>query len=143
LGLIIIAAIAIVLVYFIVVRYIHYKEYKTNREKKKKFTRKDLEEIVSEELQIPIDLLKQNDTKFFQRIKHIKQKNQLDQFKIKYFNTHKNMGMKEDVLESHKININRILNLNIDELSEKDNKSLRDFEYFLKLSCKILVNAKD
>ena len=76
----------------------------------------------------------------FQRIKIIKSIKQLDQFKDKYFISHKNMGMKPDVLENHEKNINRILKLNIDELSKEDIKILRDFEYFLKLACKILVN---
>ena len=79
----------------------------------------------------------------FQRIKQIKRKNQLDQFKEKYFNSHKDMGMKKDTLDNHKKNINRILKLDLDKLSKKNIKILRDFEFFLKIGCKILVNVED
>lgn len=74
----------------------------------------------------------------FKRIKLATENKTVDSLRNDYFKQLEVNGVPTPVLETHKTNINRILETDIDKLNDEDIKTLRDFEAYLKLVKKII-----
>lgn len=78
----------------------------------------------------------------FKRIKLATENKTIDSLRNDYFKQLEVNGVPTLALETHKTNINRILELDIDKLNDEDIKTLRDFEAYLKIVKKVGKKAR-